>query len=131
MTVTGTFEIPMTAEPPYDVVEGVALARISFEKRFSGALEATSQVQMIGARTPVDGSAGYVAIERVTGALDGKRGTFVLQHNGIMTRGTKSLSVTVVPDSGTGDLRGLAGSMDIRVVERQHFYDFEFEIGAS
>lgn len=74
-------------------------------------------LDMIGARTPVDGSAGYVAIERVTGTLDGKQGTFVLQHSGVMTRGARSLSVTVVPDSGTSELKGLSGRMDIKIVE--------------
>ncbi len=120
----------MAAEPPYDVVDGVSLARVSFDKRFAGALDATSGVQMLGARTPVEGSAGYVAIERVTGTLDGKQGTFVLQHSGVMTRGARTLSVTVVPDSGTGELKGLSGRMDIQVVDGKHFYEFDFELDA-
>jgi hypothetical protein len=128
MNANGTFEITMNAEPPYDVVEGVSLGRVSIDKRFSGPLDATSKVDMIGARTPVDGSAGYVAIERVTGTLDGKQGTFVLQHSGVMTRGARSLSVTVVPDSGTGELKGLSGRMDIQIVEGKHHYAFEFEL---
>ena len=128
MKVTGTFDITMTAEPPYDVVDDVTLGRVSFAKQFAGPLEATAQVQMIGVRTPVDGSAGYVAVERVTGTLDGKRGTFVLQHTGTMNRGASSLSVSVVPDSGTGDLRGLAGRMEIQIVGGKHFYEFDFEL---
>ncbi|MDO9018113.1 MAG: DUF3224 domain-containing protein [Deltaproteobacteria bacterium] len=128
MNANGTFEITMNAEPPYDVVEGVSLGRVSFDKRFSGPLDATSKVDMIGARTPVDGSAGYVAIERVTGTLDGRQGTFVLQHSGVMTRGERTLSVTVVPDSGTGGLKGLSGRMDIQIVEGKHHYVFEFEL---
>jgi hypothetical protein len=128
MKVTGTFEITMSAEPPYDVVDDVTLGRVTFDKQFVGPLEAAAQVQMIGVRTPVDGSAGYVAIERVTGTLDGKRGTFVLQHTGIMNRGATSLSVTVVPDSATGDLRGLAGRMEIQIVGGKHFYEFDFEL---
>ena len=130
MNIQGTFDITMTTEPPYDEVDGVTLARASFDKRFHGALDATSRVQMISARTPVEGSAGYVAIERVTGTLDGRRGTFVLQHQGTMARGARSLSVTVVPDSGTGELEGLSGSMDIQILDGKHHYVFDFEIGA-
>jgi hypothetical protein len=128
MNVKGTFEVTMNAEPPYDVVEGVTLARASIEKRFSGPLDASSRVQMIGARTPVEGSAGYVAVERVTGTLAGRRGTFVLVHTGIMSGGGRSLTVTVVPGSGTGELRGLSGRMDIQIVAGQHHYDLDFEI---
>jgi hypothetical protein len=129
MIVKGTFDITVTPEPPYDVVDGVTLARARVDKRFVGPLDATSQVHMIGARTPVDGSAGYVAIERVTGTLEGRRGTFVLQHTGSMTRGALSLAVTVVPDSGTGDLKGISGRMDIQIVEGKHFYAFNVEMG--
>ena len=128
MKAKGTFEVTMNAEPPYDVAEGVSLGRVGLDKRFAGPLDATSKGQMIGARTPVDGSAGYVAIERVTGTLDGRAGTFVLQHSGVMTRGARALTVTVVPDSGTGELKGLAGRMDIQIVEGKHHYEFEFEL---
>ena len=131
MIAKGTFEITMNADPPYDLVEGVSLGRVRIDKTFSGALAATSQVHMIGARTPVQGSAGYVAIERVTGSLSGKRGTFVLQHSGTMRRGAASLSVSVVPDSGTGELTGLTGRMDIQIVDGQHFYELDFELGAG
>jgi len=130
MNVKGTFEVAMSPEPPYDVVEGVSLGRVALDKRFSGPLDATSKGQMIGARTPVEGSAGYVAIERVTGTLDGRRGTFVLQHCGAMTRAARSLSVTVVPDSGTGELAGLSGKMEIQIVDGRHLYDFEYQLGA-
>lgn len=131
MNAKGTFALTMHGEPPYDVVEGVSLARVRFDKRFQGALDATSVVHMIGARTPVDGSAGYVALERVTGVLAGKSGSFVLQHSGTMNRGAASLMVTVVADSGTGDLKGLSGSMRIEVKEGQHFYDFDYEVPSS
>jgi hypothetical protein len=131
MQARGTFEVTMNAEPPHDVVDGISLGRVSLDKRWSGALEGTSQAQMIGARTPIAGSAGYVAIERVTGSLAGKRGTFVLQHSGIMTRGAKSLSVTVVPDSGTGELKGLVGRMDIDIVQGQHYYTFEYDLATT
>jgi hypothetical protein len=129
MNVQGTFEVTMRAEPDPDVEEGVTLARMRLEKRFAGPLTGTSQGQMIAARTAVEGSAGYVAIERFTGTLDGKSGTFVLQHSGVMTRGARSLTVTVVPDSGTGELQGLAGRMDIQIVEGQHRYELDFELG--
>jgi hypothetical protein len=129
MNVKGTFEVTMSAEPPYDVEDGVSIGRVALDKRFTGPLEATSKGQMIGARTPVAASAGYVAVERVTGTLDGKRGTFVLQHSGVVTRGARSLSVTVVPDSGTGELSGLSGKMDIQIVEGKHYYELEYEIG--
>lgn len=131
MQAKGTFDIVMHAEPPYDVVDGVSLGRVSFDKTFTGPLEATSTVAMIGARTPVDGSAGYVAIERVTGTLDGKRGTFVLQHSGVMNRGVSTLSVTVVPDSATDALTGLSGRMDIQITEGKHHYVFDYSLASG
>ena len=127
MNATGTFEITMSAEPPYDEVDGVTLARVTFDKRFTGPLEARSQVRMLGARTPVASSAGYVALERVTGTLAGRRGSFVLQHTGVMRRGAQTLSVTVVPDSATGELAGLTGRMEIRLTDGKHHYDFEYD----
>jgi hypothetical protein len=129
MIVKGTFELTMTPEPAYDDADGVSLARARFEKRYAGPLEATSQMNMIGVRTPVDGSAGYVGVERVVGTLEGKRGAFVLQHSGIMTRGQRSLSVTIVPDSGTGELKGVAGRMDIQIVEGKHHYELDVSLG--
>lgn len=131
MQAKGTFEITMHAEPPYDVVDGVSLARIGFDKTFCGPLEAKSHVAMLGARTPVEGSAGYVAIERVTGLLDSKHGTFVLQHSGTMSGGASALSVTVVPDSATGELAGLSGTMQIQIVEGKHHYVFDYELTAG
>lgn len=131
MTTTraeGTFETQTTPHPPYDTAEGAVLARMTIAKTFAGDLEGTSVVEMIAARTAVAGSAGYVAIERVSGVLHGKRGTFVLQHSGTMDRGAMSLSVSVVPDSGTGELMGITGSMSIDIVEKQHFYAFDYVI---
>jgi hypothetical protein len=128
MIAKGTFQVKITPEPPYDVDGGVSLGRAAIEKVFSGPLEATAKATMIGARTKVESSAGYVAIERVTGTLDGKRGTFVLQHSGTMNRGVPSLTVTVVPDSGTGELEGIQGRMAIDIVDGQHFYSLEYEI---
>ena len=97
MQIKGTFDVKMTAEPPYSDVDGVSLARASFDKTFRGELEATSHVDMIGARnTAQPTSAGYVAIERITGTLSGRTGTFVMQHNGIMNRGTPSLDCVFI-----------------------------------
>lgn len=128
MNAKGTFEIKMTGEPPYDAVEGVSLSRARFDKKFTGPLEATSHVEMLAARTPVEGSAGYVAIERIDGVLEGKRGTFVVMHVGVMNRGDRSLEIRIVPDSGTGELAGIAGRMDIQIVSGQHHYELEYEL---
>jgi len=130
MIAEGAFEIRMTAEPPFDVVDGVSLGRTTIDKTFSGPLEGASRVHMLSARTSVEGSAGYVALERVAGVLDGKRGTFVLQHAGIMNRGAPALSVTVVPDSGTGELAGISGRMEIRIVDGKHFYELEYAMAS-
>jgi hypothetical protein len=125
---SGTFEVEASPQPPYDTGGGVSLARVSISKQFRGDLEATSTVEMIGAMTEVPGSAGYVAIERVTGTLDGRAGGFVLQHAGTMTRGAPQLSVTVVPDSGSGELKGIAGKMKIDIVDGKHFYTFDYTL---
>jgi hypothetical protein len=101
---------------------------MSLEKQFQGGLAATSKVEMLTAMTPVKGSAGYVAIEWVRGALDGRSGAFALQHSGTMTRGVPQLNVTVVPDSGTEELTGLIGSMTIKITDGRHFYDFEYTL---
>ena len=131
MQAKGTFEVKMTAEPPFSDHEGVSLGRATFEKTFRGDLDATSTVHMIGARNAnVPTSAGYVALERVTGTLAGRHGSFVLQHNGIMNRGKGSLDCTVVPDSGTGDLTGLAGTMTIDISNGKHSYTFDYTLGA-
>src|SRR6185312_9342775 len=98
-------------------------------KQFHGNLEASSKGEMLSAGTSIKGSAGYVAIERVSGTLHGRSGAFVLQHSGTMKRGTPELSVTVVPDSGTGELTGLAGRMMIHIAGGKHSYEFEYTLG--
>ncbi len=108
--------------------EGSRIGRMSIDKSITGDLVATTTGQMLSAMTEVKGSAGYVAIERVDGVLDGRRGTFVLQHSGSMNRGAPSLSVTVVPDSGTGELAGLAGEFRIIVAEDRHSYEFDYSL---
>lgn len=106
-----------------------ALTRMSIDKQFHGELEGTSQGQMLAAATTVKDSAGYVAIERVTGTLQDRQGTFLLQHHGLMARGTGDLRITVIPDSGTDQLAGLAGTMTIIVAGGEHSYDFEYTLG--
>jgi hypothetical protein len=126
---SGTFEVGLTPQKPDSKeAESANLGRMSIDKQFHGDLEAASKGEMLAAGTDVKGSAGYVAIERVTGTLHGRSGTFVLQHNGTMTRGEAQLSITVVPDSGTGELAGLAGKMTVRIAEKQHYYEFDYTI---
>ena len=126
---SGTFEVKLTPQKPDNKeAEGANLGRMSIDKKFSGDLEATSKGEMLSAMTDVKGSAGYVAIERVSGTLQGRKGTFVLQHSGTMTRGAPEMSVTVVPDSGTGDLAGLAGRMTIKIDAGKHFYEFGYTL---
>ena len=127
----GTFEVTMNPFPPYETEEGVQLGRVSIDKIFAGDLEGSSHVEMISAVTPVKGSAGYVAIERVTGSLHGRTGTFVLQHSGTMTRGKPELVVSVVPDSGTGALAGLGGKLAIEITGGKHFYSFDYTLDAG
>jgi len=109
--------------------EAALIGRMTIDKQFHGELEATSEGQMLSVMTATKGSAGYVAMEVVTGTLGGRKGTFALQHSGTMTRGAAELSVTVVPDSGTGELKGLSGSMKIRIeAGGKHYYDFDYRM---
>lgn len=123
----GPFEVKLIPQAPPDPNDA-PVGRMLLDKQFHGALEAVSKGEMLAAMTEVKGSAGYVAIERVTGTLDGRRGTFILQHNGLMNRGVPTLSVTVVPDSGTGELTGLTGTMKIDVTGGKHEYVFDYEL---
>ena len=120
----GPFDVELTPQPADDSPIG----RMTIAKQFHGELEATSRGQMLAVRSAIEGSAGYVAIERVTGALAGKQGSFVLQHLGIVNRGAPQLSITVVPDSGEGGLAGLSGRMSIQITDGKHFYDFSYEL---
>ena len=125
---SGTFEVRLS--PQVDGEEGgVCVGRMLIDKRFAGDLEATSRGQMLAARGGAEGSAGYVALEHVTGKLGGRAGSFVLQHSGTMARGAQRLSVTVVPDSGTGELAGLAGRMGIDFSGGTHSYHFDYTLG--
>lgn len=126
---SGTFEVRMSPQAPDEGAEGVGISRMLIDKRFEGDLEGTSRGQMLAAGTGVAGSAGYVAMEHVTGKLGGRGGTFVLQHSGTMERGAARLTVSVVPDSGMGELEGLSGTMEIVIEEGQHSYVFDYALG--
>ena len=128
---SGAFEVKLSPRATDDQAEGGLLGRMSIDKQFRGDLEATSKGEMLTAGTSVKGSAGYVAIEQVTGTLHGRGGTFILQHSGTMTRGVPQLTITVVPDSGTGDLAGLAGRMTIEIADGKHSYGFEYALGEN
>ena len=127
---SGTFEVKVSPQVMDDKTDA-SLGRMSLDKQFHGDLEATSKGEMLSATTSVKGSAGYVAIERVSGKLHGRSGSFVLQHSGTMTRGEPQLTITVVPDSGTGQLTGLVGKMNINIVDGKHFYDFEYTLAEN
>lgn len=127
----GPFDVKLTPQTLHTEMQGPPfekLGRMSIDKTFHGVLEAKSRGEMLSSLTGVKGSAGYVAIERVEGSLDGRRGTFVLQHSGTMNGGTQSLTITVVPDSGTGQLAGLEGRMAILIDAGKHSYDFEYTL---
>jgi hypothetical protein len=127
---SGTFEVKVSPQATDDKGDPL-LGRMSLDKQFHGDLDATSKGEMLSAGTNVKGSAGYVAIERVSGTLRGREGSFVLQHSGTMTRGVPQLTITVVPDSGTGQLTGLTGKMNINIVDGKHFYDFEYALAEN
>jgi hypothetical protein len=124
----GTFEVKLLPQAPDDNVGDSSVGRMSIDKQFHGDLEATSIGQMLTVMTDVKGSAGYVAMEQVSGTLHKLRGTFALQHSGTMSRGATKLTVTVVPDSGTEELVGLAGTMTIDIVDGKHLYGFEYTL---
>lgn len=124
----GSFEVELTPRKGDGDPDDPNLGRMSISKSFTGDLEGTSIGQMLSARTATQGSAGYVAIELVEGTLHGRKGTFVLQHSGTMDRGNPSLSVTVVPDSGTAELEGLSGSMAIIIEGGEHSYVLDYTL---
>ena len=128
---SGAFEVKLAPQQPEDKAEGSSLGRMSVDKQFHGDLEAGSKGQMLTAGTDIKGSAAYVAIERVSGTLHGRAGSFVLQHHGTLTRGAAQQGITVVPDSATGELLGLSGRMSIRIADGKHFYDFEYTLAAA
>ncbi|MFN0099892.1 MAG: DUF3224 domain-containing protein [Gemmatimonadaceae bacterium] len=124
----GTFSVTLVPQPADAHADGVTLGRMTIDKVFAGDLEGSSIGQMLTGLSSVKGSAGYVAIERVTGVLAGRRGSFILQHSGTMTRGAPELTLTVVPDSGADELVGLRGRMAIENTKGQHSYTFDYTI---
>lgn len=131
MTTTrasGLFEVKLNPLAAYNTDESALLARMSIDKKFHGDLEATSKGEMLTAGSAVKGSATYVAIERVTGMLHRRTGAFSLHHNGTMNRGAPQLAVSVVPDSGTGQLVGLTGTMSIDISGGKHSYTFDYAL---
>ena len=130
MQASGSFEVKLSPQPLAESDEGSLLGRMSIAKSFYGDLQGTSRGEMLMAGTAVKGSAGYVAVERVSGSLQGRTGTFVLQHTGVMNRGAPHLMVTVVPDSGTRELTGLAGTLAIQIVDGKHLYSFDYTLPA-
>jgi len=130
-TARGTFTVTMTPQPHADGVGAPAVGRMALHKVFEGDMTGTADGQMLALRTATEGSAGYVAMDVVNATLDGRHGTFALQHSGVMTRGEKSLRIVIVPDSGTDGLAGIHGTFDIDIRDGQHFYvlDYAFTAG--
>jgi hypothetical protein len=124
---TGTFDVKLNVQTD-EKVGDPTVGRMSIDKVFHGDLEATSRGQMLSTVTEVKGSAGYVAIEHVTGTLQGRAGSFSLQHNATMNRGVPELNVIVIPDSGTGQLVGLAGKLNIIITDGKHSYEFDYTL---
>jgi hypothetical protein len=126
---TGLFEVKIDPQPHDEKGGGAAIGRMFLDKQFHGDLEATSKGTMLAAGTGAkNSSGGYVALEIVSGSLKGRTGTFVLQHSATMNRGVPQLSITIVPDSATGQLTGLGGKMNITVADGKHTYDFDYTL---
>jgi hypothetical protein len=128
---SGTFEVQVKPQAQDDKAADATLGRLSLDKQLHGDLEGTGKGQMLTAVTTVEGSAGYVAIERISGTLHGRKGSFILQHSGFMTRGEPQLTISVVPDSGTDELKGIDGKMTIRIADGKHSYDFEYSLAKT
>ena len=125
---SGTFDVKVAPQPATDFETPLGLARYSIDKEIHGELEATSKGEMLATNTEVKGSAAYVALEKVTGTLHGRAGSFVLQHSASMTSTSQQMLITVVPDSGTGQLFGLTGKFIIKIVDKKHFYEFDYNL---
>jgi hypothetical protein len=127
----GSFEVNVQPLSNADVSADALFGRFLLIKTFSGDLVAEGRGQMLSAGTATQGSAGYVAIDQISGTLAGRKGSFVLQHSGTMNRGAPALSIAVVPDSGTGGLAGLSGTLKIDIVDKRHFYEFDYSLPES
>jgi len=130
-TASGTFEVKMAPQGEPDAGPGAQLARMALDKQFHGDLEAVGKGEMLTAMTETKGSAGYVAIERVTGTLHGRSGSFVFLHRGLMSAAGQELSITVIPDSGSDELTGIAGEFKIDIVDGEHSYNFSYSLPAA
>ncbi|MYM68922.1 DUF3224 domain-containing protein [Pseudoduganella sp. FT55W] len=126
--ITGEFTVAMQPEAMSAVAADSGIGRMSLDKHYHGALQAEGKGEMLAYMDRALGSGVYVAVERVTGAVEGRSGSFLLHHTGVMTRGAPSLSVAVVPDSGTGELAGLRGTLNIRIDGGKHYYDFDYTL---
>jgi hypothetical protein len=124
----GTFDVKNTPLPPDDATTGTPIGRFALDKQFHGDIEGPSKGEMLASGNPATGTAGYVAIEHITGTLQGHAGSFALQHLGTMEQGKFQLTVTVVPGSGTGELTGIAGSMTILITAGKHSYTFDYTL---
>ncbi len=131
MRAAGPFSVKLNPQSSETEADATVLGRLTIDKQFEGDLDASSKGQMLAAGTKTKGSAGYVAIERVVGTLRGRSGSFALQHSGTMTRGAPQLSITVVPDSGTGQLAGVAGRVTIEIAEGKHSYELEYTLDGA
>jgi hypothetical protein len=127
----GTFDVKNTPLPPDDATTGTPIGRFALDKQFHGDIEGPSKGEMLASGNPATGTAGYVAIEHITGTLQGHAGSFALQHLGTMEQGKFQLTVTVVPGSGTGELTGIAGSMTILITAGKHSYTFDYTLPES
>ena len=124
----GSFEVKLTPQPADDNPAGVVIGRMALDKTFHGDIDATSRGQMLAMRSDVQGSAGYVAMEKVVGTVHGRKGSFVFQHSGIMNRGAASLSLAIVPDSGTEELTGISGTAKIIIADGKHSYELDYAL---
>jgi hypothetical protein len=127
MQAKGTFDVKV-APVAEDKADGSTLGRYSLDKQYHGDLEATAKGEMLTAGSDVKGSGAYVAVERVTGTLNGRKGSFVLVHKGTMGRGSMHLEVSIVPDSGTGQLTGISGTLNIIIADGKHSYELEYSL---
>lgn len=125
-TVRGSFDVKMTPEPPYHEADGVTLARATFDKTFHGPLSATGSVQFLSVRA--GSNAAYVALEHIQGAIEGRRGSFVALHKALASSSGRSLTIEIVPGTGTGELSDITGSLEIDIVDGKHFYTLHFAL---
>ena len=125
---SGSFDVTTVAEPPFLERDGIKLNRAVVRKEFSGGMAGSSEAWMTAALTGTPGSAGYVAVERFTGSVGGRTGSFVLQHSGVMAGGEAECSVRIVPGSGTGEFAGISGTLRIDDDEGEHSYVLDYEL---